>query len=90
MVNLDPRRELTLSFFPDSGGWAVRLDEFDLAGIGATKDDAVKSLAESFEAYMGRGVLEHAKPVSRKQLLMEKGSKKEIQKIQLADLLAKA
>jgi hypothetical protein len=90
MIDLDPDRELTLSFFPDGQQWAVRLDEFNLAGTGATKDDAVRSLAESFTAYMGRGVLEHASPVSRKQLLLEKGSKKAIEQMRIKDLLAKA
>lgn len=89
MADLDPERELTLSFFPDNPGWVVRLDEFSMAGAGSTKEEAVQKLAESMKIYLDRGVLDHAKPVGGWQVTKERlgAPTKETETIRLKDLL---
>lgn len=65
-------RPVTLTFVPTKDGWAVRLDEFSLAGVGATEEEALDSLAESLRDYGARGALEQTVPVSARELEKEK------------------
>jgi len=87
LKTLDKDRELTLSFFPSEDGWVVRLDEFSLAGSGSSQDEAVTDLASSFKYWFEHGVLETTKPVPKRQLLMEIGSKKVTRKTRVQELL---